>query len=98
MASATQGDFVVTYYPPPSILSSLGINALRACVYIFTSGSSALLGSLHCDLSILPYSIHFYEFMPIYFTRKKGTKHENARSPSFSYVTMAAEGSGRAKH
>ena len=59
-----------------ALRSSLSINALWACVYIFTSGSSALSGRPRCGLSIwLPllaiYStIHFSEFMPICFMRK----------------------------
>ena len=54
-------------------------------VFIFTSGSSALLGGVHvvvCRSAChhLPYSIHFSEFMSIFFTRKQ-TKHETIWSP-----------------
>ena len=62
---------------------------MRNCapVFIFTTGSSTLLGRPRCGLSIccyLPHSIHFSEFMSVVFTRK-WTKHENTRCPPFSY-------------
>ena len=49
---------------------------LCAPVFIFTSGSSCLLGSPCCDCHYLPYTLHFSESMPIFFTRKR-SKHEN---------------------
>ena len=66
----------------------LSVLMLCAHVFIFTSGSPALLGCPHCGLWVcryLPYSIHFSEFMPIIFFTRKRTKHENTRSPPFSY-------------
>ena len=54
-------------------------------VFIFTSGSSAPLVHPHCVFSIcryLPYSIHFSEFMPMFYTRKR-TKHEILESTIF---------------
>ena len=51
-------------------------------VFIYTSGSSALLGAhvvvYQSDCQYLPYSIHGSEFMPVCFTRKQ-TKHENTQ-------------------
>ena len=76
---------------------TLSVLMLRNCapVFIFTTGSSTLLGRPRCDLSIccyLPHSIHFSEFMSVVFTRKR-TKHKNTRSPPFLYDTkMAADG------
>ena len=61
---------------------------LCAPVFIFTSGSSALIGrprwGLSIWLSLLALFNTFSEFMPIFFTRKR-TKHENTRSPPYSY-------------
>ena len=49
-----------------------------------------------CDCRFLLYSLHFSEFMLIFFTRKR-TKHENTRSPPFLYDTkMAAAVNGLA--
>ena len=76
---------------------TLSVLMLRNCapVFIFTTGSSTLLGRPRCGLSICCYllhSIHFSEFMSVVFTRK-WTKHKNTRSPPFSYDTkMAAMG------
>ena len=71
----------------------LSINALRACVYIYIRQLSSFRAPTFCCLSIwmsyLPYSLRFSEFMPISFTRKR-TKHENTRSPPFSYHTKRA--------
>ena len=66
--------------------SSLSVLLFCAPVFIFTSGSSALISAhvvvyLTCHIN-----------MPICFTRKR-TKHKNTRSPPFSYDTeMAANG------
>ena len=73
------------------------LSVLMLCtpVFIFTSGSSALLGRPRCvyrsDCRYLPCSIHFSEFIPISFTRKR-TKHENTRSPPFYDTKMGADG------
>ena len=75
---------------------ALSVLMLCAPVFIFTSGSSALLGSPRCVLSIWlsPRPI-FNALFSVYancFTIKR-TKHENTRSPPFSYDTkMAADG------
>ena len=67
-----------------SLRSSLAVNALYACVYIYIR--QLLLGWPRCGLSIwlsyLPYSVHRSEFMLILLTRKR-TKHENTRSATF---------------
>ena len=66
----------------------LSINALHTCVYIYIWQLSSFRAPKlwFIDLShYLPYSIHFSEFMPIYFTRKQ-TKHENTQSPPFSWL------------
>ena len=74
---------------------SISVLMLFTPVFIFTSGSSALLGCSRCSLLIwlslhVPYSKHFSEFMSIFFRRKQ-TKHENTWMP-FSYdIKMAAD-------
>ena len=70
-------------------LKWISVLMLYAPVFIFTSGSSAHVVIYRSDCRYLPHSIHFSEFMPIYFTRK-WTKHENTRSPPFSYDTEIA--------
>ena len=55
------------------------LSVLMLCmpVFIFTSGSSALLGRPHCGLSIcqyLPYSIHFSEFISCFLFYEKTDK------------------------
>ena len=64
-------------------------------VFVFTYGSSALYSAhvvvYRSDCHYLPYSMHFYEFMPI-LSRENGTKHENTRSPK-----MAADSYSRHK-
>ena len=53
---------------------ALSVLMLCAPVFIFISGSSALLGCPHCGLSIwlslLPYSMHFSEFMLIFLNQQ----------------------------
>ena len=45
------------------------------------------------DCRYLPYSVHFSEFMPIFFFTRKRAKYENTRSPPFSCDTkMATDG------
>ena len=63
-------------------LKWISVLMLYAPVFIFTSGSSAHVVIYRSDCRYLPHSIHFSEFMPIYFTRK-WTKHENTRSAIF---------------
>ena len=67
-----------------------------ACLCLYLHSAAQLFLGAHVvvyrsDCRYLPYSMHFSEFMSIFFTRKR-TKHENTRSPPFSYDTkMAAE-------
>ena len=68
---------------------------LCAPVFIFTSGSSALLGRPRCGLltcqSLLAIFNTLFWVYADFFT-KIWTKHENSRSPPFSYHTkMAAD-------
>ena len=47
--------------------------------------------NLHCQY--LPYSIHFSEFMAIFFSRENGQSTNNIRSLPFLYdMKMSAEG------
>ena len=71
---------------------SLSVLMLCAPVFIFTAGSSALLGRPRCDLSIWLSPLAIFNTLSwvmadIFFTRKR-TKHENcSMSPTFSYHT-----------
>ena len=76
--------------------SCLSINALCACVYIYTSGNSAIVGHPRCGLLIwlslqmyLPYSIHFSEFMPTLFY---GKMDKTQNTPFMYHTKMAADG------
>ena len=75
---------------------SLCINALRACLYIYIRQLSSfrapnvVVYRSYCRY--LLYSVHFSEFMPIFFTRKRKKKQENTRPPFFYDTKMAAEG------
>ena len=66
----------------------------RLCYYLHPAaqlyeGAHVVVYRSNCRY--LAYSIHISEFMPIFFRRKR-TKHENTRSPLFSYDTkMAAD-------
>ena len=71
------------YREPSDRRSSLSINALHACVYIFTSGSSALLGRPRCGLSIwLSLVAIFNTLFWVYanFVHWKRSKCDNTRS------------------
>ena len=74
---------------------SPAVMLLYLCLYLHLA--TQLIQGTHVlvyrsDCRYLPYSIHFSEFMPIFFlTRKR--KHENTRSPPFLYDTkMTANG------
>ena len=75
--------------------TSLSINALCTCVYIYIRQLSSFRAPTlwFIDLTVATCHIQYTsEFMPIFFTRKR-TKHENTRSPPLSYDTkMAADG------
>ena len=74
------------------IKEALGINALRACVYIYMRQLSSFrvptLWFIHLTVATCHIQ-YFSEFMPIFFMRK-WTKHENTQSTPFSYHTEMA--------
>ena len=73
---------------------ALSTNALRACVYIYIPQLSSFraLTLWFIDLTVAIYLIQ-YTFLSLcqFFTRKR-TKHDNTRSPPFSYDTKMAAG------
>ena len=75
--------------------SSLSINALHACVYIYIGqlGSfRAPMWFINLTVTTCHIQIHFSEFMSIFFMRK-WTKHKNTQIPPVLYdVKMATDG------
>ena len=75
------------------VKDALSVLILCAPVFMFTSGSSALLG-LSIDLTFAACHIQ-YTFLSLcqFFFMRKWEKHENTQSPPFSYdMKMAANG------
>ena len=73
---------------------TLSINALRARVYIYIRQLSSFRAPTlwFIDLTVATCHIQYIFWQFPFFTRKR-TKHENTRSPPFSYDTkMAADG------
>ena len=72
-----------------TIKQTLSINALCACVYIYIRQPSSFR-----EPTVVYRSDCCYTFLSLclfFFTRKR-TKHENAQSPPFFYVTKMAAG------
>ena len=81
------------------VKEGLGINALHACVYsIYIRQLSSFRAPTLWFIGLTVATYHtqytFPEFTPNFLTRKR-TKHENTRTPPFSYDTyhmkMAAD-------
>ena len=67
-------------------------SSLCTPVFIFTSGSSALLGHLHCGLLIWMFPFATFNtlyslYLGDFFFWRKWIKHDNTQRPSFSYDT-----------